>query len=108
MKIRNILMTAAATAALALPAFAAQMSGKIVSVNGDTITVMSNGKQTTFLIPTNVQIETPSRETLAVAQLQTGQTVVLEVAEPKAAQGQTKAQPEATYIRVEGDIEIEE
>lgn len=102
MKIRNILLIGSlATALIAAPAFAATLRGKVVAIGADTITVTSDGRTTTYVLPSDVQ---------QPQQLQAGQTVVLTIAEPTQVQGQTgqvQQMPAATSIKVEEEIEIE-
>lgn len=111
MKIRNILLVGGlATALIAAPAFAATLRGKVVAIGTDTITVMADGKTTTYVLPQDIQVQSPQQQQVDLGALQAGQMVVLTVAEPTQVQGQTgqvQQMPAATSIKVEEDIEIE-
>ncbi len=109
MKIRNVVLAGCLVSALlAAPVLGATLRGEIVSVGTDRITVMSDGKTVTYLLPPTVAVQTPQKQTIEIGQLQSGQMVTLTVEDPKPAQaGQPAQPPAATTIRVEGDLEID-
>ena len=106
MRIRNALMAGAAIIAMVTaPAFAATLRGKIVAIDENSITVMSNGQSVVYLLPPNVEIA-PSQENVQLSQLR-GQTVTLTVEEAKSGQTGEQAKPQVTNIRIDGDLEID-
>ena len=107
MRIRNALMAGAAiTAMITAPAFAATLRGKIVAIDDDTITVMSDGRSVVYILPPNVEIAAPQNQEVTLSQLR-GQTVTLTVDEgSQAASGQPE-KPQVTNITIEGDLEID-
>jgi ribosomal protein S1 len=110
MKFRNTLIATAAVLALAAaPLYAATLSGKVVGVDENSITVMKDGKTTVYVLPSDLEIQTKDQRTIDLSQLR-GQTVTLTVDDQMhgQAQGQREpAQPRVTNIRVDGDLDID-
>jgi hypothetical protein len=111
MKFRNTFLACAAAATLiAAPLYAATLSGKVVAVDENSITVMKDGQSTVYILPQGLQIKGKDNRQLELSQLR-GQTVTLTVAEPMHPQGQGKAQekvePRVTNIRIDGDVEVD-
>jgi len=111
MKIRNALLAGAAMAALiTAPLYAATLTGKVIAVDQNSITVMKDGKSTVYILPSDLEIQTktPQAEPIEIGQLR-GRTVTLTVDDAMhgQAQGQREAKPHVTNIRIDGDLEVD-
>ena len=103
MKIRSVLLSGVAAALWSSPALAAELQADVVSVGDATITVLSNGKTVTYIVPPGVKVETPEQGTIALTQLTPGQRVTLTIGDATHARalGQASGKPTATSIRID-------
>jgi hypothetical protein len=109
MKIRNSLLAFAAVIAMATaPAFAATLSGKVVAVDENSITVMKDGKSTVYVLPSDLEIKSKNNQQVDLTQLR-GQNVTLTIddAMHRQAVGEKPNQPHVSHIRIDGDLNID-
>jgi hypothetical protein len=109
MKLRSALLACIAVVALAAaPTFAATLSGKVVAVDENSITVMKDGKSTVYILPSDLEIQSKQNQPVTIGQLR-GRTVTLTVddAMHRQAQGQQDAKPQVTHIRIDGDLNVD-
>lgn len=106
MQIKSLLLAGSLAAALvAAPALGATLSGEVVAVGPNTITIMTGGETVTLIVPGGVQVTTPQQQQVDIAQIRSGQRVTLTVEDQ--AQAQADAKRTVRDIVVEGDLEIE-
>jgi hypothetical protein len=108
MKFRNTLIASATVLALAAaPLYAATLSGKVVGVDENSITVMKDGKSTVYILPSDLEIQSKNQP-VTIGQLR-GRTVALTVddAMQRQAQGQQDAKPQVTHIQIDGDLNVD-
>jgi hypothetical protein len=108
MKLRSALLACIAVVALAAaPMFAATLSGKVVAVDENSITVMKDGKSTVYILPSDLEIQSKNQP-VTIGQLR-GRTVTLTVddAMHRQAQGQQDAKPQVTHIQIDGDLNVD-
>ena len=105
---KRLLACAAVITLAAAPLYAATLSGKVIAVDQNSITVMKDGKSTVYILPSDLEIRSKQDREISISQLR-GQTVTLTVddAMHRQAQGQEEAKPRVTNIRVDGDLEID-
>lgn len=109
MRIRHSFLAAALAALLAAPIAAVTLTGKVVAVDENSITVMKDGRSTVYVLPPDLEIQAKDQqETVDLTALE-GRTVTLTVDDAMhgQAQGQKEAHPRVTNLRIDGDLEVD-
>ena len=95
---------AAATALIAMPALAETVRGELVSIDEESVTVLSDGELLTFVVPGGVEFE-PTRD--EDPQLVKGQRVTLTIEELAEEADRIRQEPATIKISVDDEVERE-